>query len=474
MMTERMLTPRILHFTHHQIFWECSTISACETIPNGLPLPLDDAASTDRHWRGRLQESSSLAHAPLSGANDDSLEDFWSSSVLRYTRCNLTNQSDKSIAIWSIAKLVRDAADDQYGAGHWGYRLEEQLSWKVVDVKKSIRSVDLQWKQPSWSWASVQGAVSLGERAAVKRCYIVKGHKGEPITFKTVGSTRPHMEREHSDSFKEDLEIGWGAWQKKTRMQSLPQVTRRDIMEERSHSMPTVHKQMENPVVAPKDGNKQIWSRDMEPELESKSIAMHAPLGSGSLRHNTATGTYTLEINPITETSITVSHPTISLAAFPDTEPSTDATLSPDKFLFAILTATSHITPTTNALGIAYPPDSKNDPDPVLTYSGSGLLLLHCEEYLRRGDFHSKLKVAEKALEVRLATGGGEAWVVKRMVEELEALNGLILSCEQYIGTDEEGRHYRRVGVVEFEGWDEEMYMTVVGREKNKGRIWVD
>jgi hypothetical protein len=472
-----MLTPRILHFTNKQIFWDCSTISACETIPNGLPLPLDDAASTDRHWRGRLQESSSLAHAPLSGANDDSLEDFWSSSVLRYTRCNLTNQSDKSVAIWSIAKLVRDAADDQYGAGHWGYRLEEQLSWKVIDIKKSSRSIELQWKQPSWSWTSVQGAISLAERAAVKRCYVIKGHKDEAITFKTKGFIRPHMEREHSDSFKEDLEIGWGAWQKKTRMQSLPQVTRRDIKEERSRSMPVVQKQMEKPAERPlvlKDANRQIWPRDMEPELESKSIAIHAPIGSGTLRQNTANGTYTFEIDRKTEAPTTVSDSTITLAAFPDTEPSTDATLVPNSFHFVILTATSHTAPTTNALGIAYPHDSDNDPDPILTYSGSGLLLLHYEEYVRRGELRSKLTVAEKALEVRLATGGGEAWVVNRMVEELEALAGLVLSCEQYKGAGEEGRHYRRVGVVEFEGLSEEVYESIMGREKDRERVWID
>lgn len=91
-----MLSPRILHFAHDQIFWDCGTISACEILPSGLPIKLDYVASTDRHWRGRLQESSSLAHAPLSGVNTDSLGGFWSSSVLNYTQCELTSQDDKS------------------------------------------------------------------------------------------------------------------------------------------------------------------------------------------------------------------------------------------------------------------------------------------------------------------------------------------------------------------------------------------
>ncbi|KAF2831216.1 HET-domain-containing protein, partial [Ophiobolus disseminans] len=202
---ERMLSPRILHFAANQVFWDCGRLSACETLPSGLPLPLDDAASTDRHWRGRLQESSSLVHAPLSGVNDDSLGGFWSASVLRYTQCNLTSQSDKSVAVWSIAKLVRDAWGDDYAAGVWALALEEQLSWKVVDVRKSKRSIDLQWRQPSWSWTSIQGAVSLPERIRTERCYTIKGHNGEPISFKTKDPIRPVLEREHSDSIKEDL-----------------------------------------------------------------------------------------------------------------------------------------------------------------------------------------------------------------------------------------------------------------------------
>src|SRR6266576_3348812 len=101
---ERMLAPRILHFTKHQIFWDCAEMSSCETLPSGLPQALDRAATSDRHWRGRLLESRSLGYVPVAGANDDSIEHFWNSAVRRYTSCDLTKGSDKLIAIWGIAK----------------------------------------------------------------------------------------------------------------------------------------------------------------------------------------------------------------------------------------------------------------------------------------------------------------------------------------------------------------------------------
>ena len=482
-----MLAPRVLHFTHTQIFWDCGTLSACETLHSGLPLSLDDAASTDRHWRGRLQESSSLAHAPLSGANDDSLEGFWSSSVLRYTKCNLTSQYDKSVAIWSIAKLVRDAWADEYGAGIWGAALEEQLSWKVVNMAKSIRNVDLQWKQPSWSWTSVQGAVSLPERVMADRCYRVKGHDGEAISFKAKGATRPGVEREHSDSFKEDLELGWGEWQRKTmaRTHSSPSV-RKDISQERSQSMPTVQNPITKPTVAESKKEKPavtVDPRDMEPELETKSIAVHAPIGSGSLHHNNDTGTYTFTVASNAESTTlqpTPPNPVITFEAHLDERP-TPLDLHPNSLHFLILTATSHTTH--SGLGIHFSGDdfdSDNEPDlPVqTTYSGTGILLIPSEEYLRRGDFGVKIVEAQKKLDKYLVEkgtlkkGSNEEWAAKVMEEEIKALRGLVEQLQKWNGTEEEGRHFRRMGVVTFEGWSEGMYGEFMGWEGVK--VWLD
>ncbi|KAH7408227.1 heterokaryon incompatibility protein-domain-containing protein [Phaeosphaeria sp. MPI-PUGE-AT-0046c] len=476
---ERMLAPRVLHFTDSQIFWDCGTLSACEGLPNGLPLPLDDSASTDRHWRGRLQESSSLAHAPLSGVNDDSLEGFWSSAVLNYTRCDLTNQGDKSVAIWSIAKLVRDAWNEEYGAGLWGAALEEQLAWRVADTKASERHVHLQWKQPSWSWTSVQGAIVLPERMVAKRCYRVRGHDGHAISFKSEGPTRPTAEREHSDSPRIDVELGWKEWQKKTRTRSSPQIGR-NMGQERSQSMPVSQttpddstsgvKQIRGPATDP---------RDLEPKLASKSIAVHAPICSGVLVQDTASGEYRTSTGQDADFSIT-GHDTM-LDVWLDETPS-DMGIFPYAVQFLILTITEHstvIAPT--GLGIEmYEYDSDNEPDlPMhITYSGMGLLIIQSEEYLRRGEFHTRAEAAKLKLEQFLHTNSpirkdsAAEWKAKGMQDDINALEGLIAQLERHVGTDEEHRHFRRTGLLQFQHWDEKMYRTAM--EKPFTDFWLD
>ncbi|OAG01999.1 HET-domain-containing protein [Paraphaeosphaeria sporulosa] len=188
---ERMLSPRILHFAASQIFWDCSTLSACEALPRGLPHSLDAKASTDRHWRGRMQrmpaDTPQKYDEPIVGASDDSIEIFWRSALLRYTSCNLTNQGDKSVAIWSIAKLVRDILGERYGGGLWEANLEEQLAWHSHDVvfEGDARLPELQSRYPSWSWASMKGPIVAHSRLSTARQYVVENHVGDAITFES-------------------------------------------------------------------------------------------------------------------------------------------------------------------------------------------------------------------------------------------------------------------------------------------------
>lgn len=192
-----MLAPRILHFAGSQIFWDCSTLSACETFPHGLPHSLDAHASTDRHWRGRMQLASpdkSSDEQPLIGEDDDSMETFWRAAVLSYTSCDLTNQGDKSIAIWSIAKLVRDILGETYGGGLWEANLEEQLAWHVRDPAPVDlgRIHELQHLYPSWSWASIKGPVVAHNRLARARQYVVTNHTGDAIAFQSQYEGEKH------------------------------------------------------------------------------------------------------------------------------------------------------------------------------------------------------------------------------------------------------------------------------------------
>ncbi|KAK8074110.1 hypothetical protein PG994_005009 [Apiospora phragmitis] len=191
---ERLLSPRLLHFSRDQIFWDCATLSACEAIPAGLPAVLDEGqTATDRHWRERLQVSAA-ASSPKTGGRvmriigtaDDSLPAFWAAAVLFYTSCDITRQSDRLRAVWGIAKLVRDAEREEFGAGLWEQGLAQQLAWRVLGGGGSLVAEDRTHDFPSWSWAAVAAPVRVADRLADYGDYCVTGHDGGALSFKQL------------------------------------------------------------------------------------------------------------------------------------------------------------------------------------------------------------------------------------------------------------------------------------------------
>ncbi|KAF2679352.1 HET-domain-containing protein [Lentithecium fluviatile CBS 122367] len=193
---ERMLAPRSLHFANRQIFWDCASISACESLPSGFPPPMDGPARGDRHWRGRLQESQEKT-GPLAGGRDDPLMEFWKSAVRKYTSCALTNRVDKTLALWGIAKLVRDELGDEYGMGLWEHNLVDQLVWRVAECTKQERPPDPAGpgkprKFPTWSWASMDEQILVPDRLSKSNAkhWTVKDHTGQDLKFDLVGVER--------------------------------------------------------------------------------------------------------------------------------------------------------------------------------------------------------------------------------------------------------------------------------------------
>jgi hypothetical protein len=350
----------------------------------------------------------------------------------------------------------------------------------VVDIKKTVRSVGLQWKQPSWSWTSIQGVVTVPNRILdliVDRRYSVKDHEGHTISFQTKGPSRPVVEREHSDTMEEDVQLGWAVWQK--RMQSTAEA-RKGTGEARSQSMPQPTAQIlaTKPKIAPASPPTRIDPRDLEPELESKSIAVHAPLGSGSLHHDTTTGTYIFNLANVAAPRSTTS-PEVVFETFLDEEP-TALDLAPRSLHFLILTTTQNTKPVSPAgLGIdSEEYDSDNEPDLPLNYSGTGILLISNGAYLRRGAFRDRLRetmeeiILFKGMSSSFQNDLDESWKAEQVQDHMEALMGLVAQLEKCNGTVEEGRHFRRMGVLEFKGLSEQGYQMVMGGEMKK--IWVD
>lgn len=206
---ERILSPRVLHFGHEQLFWECRESSACETYHHGLPaalcghplidikqLQLGDEAK-DNRWpakyipeapQGRtymeklwnalttilrpvvIQEVTLYTNTASALAFRD-----WDAVVELYTMTDLTYSRDKLIALSGIASslstAVPVASADGYLAGLWQSSLPVYLLW-IPEVSKNpqIMYPDKgrgcperydDYIAPTWSWASIKGTISF-------------------------------------------------------------------------------------------------------------------------------------------------------------------------------------------------------------------------------------------------------------------------------------------------------------------------
>lgn len=141
---ERLLSPQILYFGSRQIYWECSTNLRYESVH----FPLVD----DFQTRGEVVK-----------ASFDSRRDkswwlgYWYRILRTYFDTELTFPSDKLPAISGLAKKMQSLLGYHYLAGLWREDLARGLSWyRPSTVGNDIPHV-LEYRAPSWSWASQDG-----------------------------------------------------------------------------------------------------------------------------------------------------------------------------------------------------------------------------------------------------------------------------------------------------------------------------
>ncbi|KAI4213119.1 MAG: hypothetical protein LQ351_004273 [Letrouitia transgressa] len=148
---ERHLARRILHFTEDEIVWECcakAPLFASETFPNGLPLSRIFDNKPKLQAGGLLNSSST---------SPEELYNLWEDLCQMYSEKNLSNASDKLIALFGLAKMFQTYfPDDVYVAGMWLSTLPRLLLWDVEGGPPITRITGV---APSWSWASIDGPI---------------------------------------------------------------------------------------------------------------------------------------------------------------------------------------------------------------------------------------------------------------------------------------------------------------------------
>ena len=157
---ERVLTPRNLHFSSHQMFWECREHIACETYPNGLPLmPIDMVGHPTIDLKARLPVSPG-DHCFSEPGDRLGVRFFWDMITMAYSRLALTKPEDKLVAVSGVAKHIQPFLGDRYLAGLWLGDLPLRLLWHVNSGTKSARPIT--YRAPSWSWASIDADIFPG------------------------------------------------------------------------------------------------------------------------------------------------------------------------------------------------------------------------------------------------------------------------------------------------------------------------
>ncbi|KAI1453761.1 heterokaryon incompatibility protein-domain-containing protein [Annulohypoxylon moriforme] len=208
-MQERALAPRQIHCGQEQLLWECRQTTACETFPfildfykdllsdcspivtelTSLNLTLSEMSRVkasevepdgqfpqvsfdsssllrNHHGIGVPRFDRTLLH--LEGATLDErvarlkhdIYNDWAGIIEIYSSCELTERTDRLVAISGIASRIQDVLDDENIAGLWRSQLHLQLLWSA-SRSSSHREIPDYKIGPSWSWSCLNAPVAI-------------------------------------------------------------------------------------------------------------------------------------------------------------------------------------------------------------------------------------------------------------------------------------------------------------------------
>jgi hypothetical protein len=159
MLQERVLAPRILHFTAEQLVWECGVGFQSE---DGLESWYWDKSqhleASGQHRTGpRLARQ--LANAEGTSSPFDIVWRWYHEVIaMDYSKRLLSVSEDKLPAVSGLARLVARSTQSRYIAGLWEYGLCFGLCWKV-NAPAPPHVSRIGYRAPSFSWASVDSQV---------------------------------------------------------------------------------------------------------------------------------------------------------------------------------------------------------------------------------------------------------------------------------------------------------------------------
>jgi hypothetical protein len=221
---ERMLSPRVLHFTRSEMIWECREGYDCECgriddsvfdprttdsfkqefgriIAEANVRPVTNGNSNSTNDRRPENTTGQPASTILSIGSQDALRrrgealQLWSYLITEFTARNMT-YDERLIAITGIARALKPAMQSGYIAGQWTFSTFSLL-WYPTDSAKCRRpKLADGYNTPTWSWASCEGSPILFDNTyaldlACRASFGLKGKRasawspiqGEPLNL---------------------------------------------------------------------------------------------------------------------------------------------------------------------------------------------------------------------------------------------------------------------------------------------------
>ena len=137
---ERMLSRRMLYFGRGQIYWTCMERMIHEDgIDHSHPNVLVCNPHHLKSYFISLTLSTAISFVPilsqltkaLGGDKNNVLQDIWEILLVDYSRCNLTVESDKLMAVAGLASALSQRNGMTYFEGLWVERACFGLAWKA-------------------------------------------------------------------------------------------------------------------------------------------------------------------------------------------------------------------------------------------------------------------------------------------------------------------------------------------------------
>ncbi|KAM7185989.1 Heterokaryon incompatibility protein (HET) domain containing protein [Naviculisporaceae sp. PSN 640] len=174
---ERVLSQRNVHFGRQQVLWECAERVSSERSPNHPPW----SSITPPTWNTvglvgiaqaeRLKSMQKVNQDTWITRHDD--RQLWKNIVRNYSKREMTNLSDKLVALSGVAKYMKRKFDDIYVCGLWKQNIANEVLWCRASFTHGLDGYWNDWITsrdshantsvgnqkpcyiPSFSWASI-------------------------------------------------------------------------------------------------------------------------------------------------------------------------------------------------------------------------------------------------------------------------------------------------------------------------------